>query len=60
MTSWRGLVLGFVTLASCAGCATIPASEARGAPLTPPHPEIPQCKDGIYNRAANLCVSGGA
>ena len=61
------LLLGALALTLCAGCASgpWPAAEptaggnGRGF-ASPATAEIPDCRNsGIYNRAANLCVSAG-
>jgi hypothetical protein len=51
------LAVGFLVIVAAitaSGCATGPTT------LASPSPEIPDCRNqGFYNRAANLCVSGG-
>jgi len=67
--SARALIVGFVALAACAGCATGTRSASvdtrddgtvtsQASPATAGD-EIPTCGDGSYNRAARLCVSEG-
>jgi hypothetical protein len=65
----RGLlVLGALVVTLCAGCAGAPGSLAVDPTLSgaaagtasPPTLQVPRCRNaGVYNRAANLCVSEG-
>ena len=59
--SRRVLLLGAFALTLFAGCASGPGSLADGPGLaSPPTAGIPDCRNsGVYNRAANLCVSAG-
>ena len=59
MTSRSALLLGLVALAMCAGCSTIATSDSTGSGLASPPAPFPRCPDGIYNRAAGICVSPG-
>jgi hypothetical protein len=60
MRSKARLVLVILALTT-AGCASgTAASWSGGNGLASPSPTIPDCRNqGTYNRAANLCVSGG-
>ena len=65
----RGVrVLGALALTLCAGCASSPGPAAVEPTVggtgfgaaSPPTAAIPDCRNsGVYNRAANLCVSAG-
>ena len=66
----RVLVLGIAVLTAVTGCASVTGSGAveprstsgdGGAVSAPPERQVPDCRNrGVYNRAANLCVSEGA
>jgi hypothetical protein len=72
MMSKGALFVGVVALVACAGCASGPQSVAVDptsggdsvSPASPPTlPTVPtriqRCTSGVYNRAADLCVSEG-
>lgn len=69
MMSKGALFLGVVALVACAGCASGPRSVAVDptsggdsvGPASPPTvpTRIQRCTTGVYNRAADLCVSEG-
>jgi hypothetical protein len=54
------ILSGLVALAACGGCATSWQSNGNGAALTSPTVTVPQCRDGVYNRAAAMCLSPGS
>ena len=67
MISRKALLLGALALTLCTGCtgglrsvAIEPASGDGAGIASPPTLQVPQCRtSGVYNRAANLCVSEG-
>jgi uncharacterized protein YceK len=59
MTSRAAIFLGLVALATCAGCSTVTTSDSNGSGLASPQAPFPRCMDGVYNRAAGICVSPG-
>ena len=69
MMSRGTLLLGVVALAACAGCAggarSVAIDPTSGGdavgPASPPTVRTPiqRCSTGVYNRAADLCVSEG-
>jgi hypothetical protein len=58
MTYKGAFLIGLVALA-WAGCATTWQSEGNGSALTAPT-AIPHCRDGVYNRAAAMCLGPGS
>ena len=67
MIAKTALLLGALALTVCTGCAgglrpvaVEPASGDGAGIASPPTLQVPQCRNsGLYNRAANLCVSEG-
>ena len=53
--------LGTIAITMAAGCASGSVVDRRPRiDFASPSPTIPDCRNqGSYNRAANLCVSGG-
>jgi hypothetical protein len=65
MVSRSAWFLGVLALVACAGCASGGAGPSSGGDpaahyTSPALPEVLDCRGrGVYNRAANLCVSEG-
>ena len=59
VTYKHGLLIGLVALA-CGGCATAWQSNGDDSALTAPRAAGPQCREGVYNRAAGICLSPGS
>ena len=58
MTLGRPLLIGLIAL-GCGGCAATWQASGSGSALTSPT-AVPQCRDGVYNRAAAMCLSPGS
>ena len=58
MTLKGAFLIGLIAL-GCGGCATTWQSNGNGSALTSPTAVL-QCRDGVYNRAAGMCLSPGS
>ena len=59
MATRSALFLGLIALAMCAGCATITTSDSNGSGLPSPNAPFPRCHEGVWNRAAAMCLGPG-
>jgi hypothetical protein len=58
MTLRGAFLIGLIAVAG-AGCGTTWQANDNGSALTSPT-TVRQCRDGVYNRAAAMCLSPGS